>query len=70
MLDSRRRNDGPKAVAADFAGNPMTVFNPGFCWRTILAAATRHGSIVWHHPCGIEPLMDGLILRWMLMLLR
>jgi hypothetical protein len=70
VLDCRRRNDGPKAVAADFAGNPITVFNPGFCWRTILAVATWHGSIVRHHPGGIKPFMDSLILRWMLMLLR
>lgn len=70
MLDPRRWNDGPKTVAADFAGNPIAVFNPGFCRRTILAAATRHCSIIWHHPGGIEPLMDGMVLRRMLMLLR
>jgi hypothetical protein len=70
VLDCRRRNDGPIAVTADFAGNPITVFNPGFCWRTILAVATWHGSIVRHHPGGIKPFMDSLILRWMLMLLR
>ena len=70
MLDFRRRNDGPGAVTADFAGNPITVFNPGFCWRTVLVVATWHGAIVRHHPCGIKPFMDGLILRWMVMLLR
>jgi hypothetical protein len=70
MLDFRRRNDGPIAVTADFAGNPITVFNLRFCWRTVLVVATWHGAIVWHHPGGIKPLMDGLILRWMVMLLR
>jgi hypothetical protein len=70
MLDFRRRNDGPIAVTPDFAGNPITVFNPRFCWRTVFVVATWHGAIVWHHPGGIKPLMDGLILRWMVMLLR
>ena len=70
MLDFRRRNDGPIAVTADFAGNPITVFNLRFCWRTVLVVATWHGAIVRHHPCGIKPFMDGLILRWMVMLLR
>ena len=70
MLDFRRRNDGPIAVTADFAGNPIAVLNPGFCWRTVFVVATWHGAIVWHHPGGIKPLMDGLILRWMVMLLR
>ena len=70
MLDFCRRNDGPIAVTADFAGNPITVFNLRFCWRTVLVVATWHGAIVWHHPAGIKPLMDGLILRWMVMLLR
>ncbi|MBR1157341.1 hypothetical protein [Bradyrhizobium sp. JYMT SZCCT0428] len=70
MLDFRRRNDGPIAVTADFAGNPITVFNPRFCWRTVLVVATWHGAIVWHHPGEIKPLMDGLIMRWMVMLLR
>ena len=27
MLDFRQRNGGPVAVTADFAGNPITVFN-------------------------------------------
>ena len=40
MLDFRRRNDGPIAVTADFAGNPITVFNLRFCWRTVLVVAT------------------------------
>ena len=70
MLDFRRRNDGPVAVTADFAGNPITVFNPRFCRRTVFVVATWHGAIVWHHPGGIKPLMDGLIFRWMVMLLR
>ncbi|MBR1267672.1 hypothetical protein JQ629_09150 [Bradyrhizobium sp. AUGA SZCCT0222] len=70
MLDFRRRNYGPRAVLADFASNPITVFNPRFCRRTVLVAATWHGAFVWHHPGGIKPLMDGLIVRWMMMLLR
>ena len=70
MLDFRRRNYGPRAVLADFASNPITVLNPKFCRRTVLVAATWHGAFVWHHPGGIKPLMDGLILRWMVMLLR
>ena len=62
MLDFRRRNYGPRAVLADFASNPITVLNPRFCRRTVLVAATWHGAFVWHHPGGIKPLMDGLIL--------
>jgi hypothetical protein len=70
MLDFRWRNDGPIAVTADFAGNPITVLNPGLCRRTVLGVATWHGAPVRHHPGGIKPLMDGLIFRWMVMLLR
>ena len=70
MLDFYRRNDGPFAVIADLAGNPTTVLNLGFCWRAVLVVATWHTAIVWHHPCGIEPFVDGLILQRMLMLLR
>jgi hypothetical protein len=35
-----------------------------------LVVAAWHGAIVWHHPGGIKPLMDALILRGMVMLLR
>ena len=70
MLDFRRRNYGPRADLADFASNPITVLNPRLCRRTVLVAATWHGAFVLHHPGGIKPLMDGLILRWMVMLLR
>jgi hypothetical protein len=65
-----RRNGDPIAVIADLAGDPNTVFNSRLCGRTVLLVAAWHGAIVWHHPCGIKPLMDGLILRRMVMFLR
>ena len=40
MLDFRRRNDGPVAVTADFAGNPITVFN--------LNSAGEQSSLLQH----------------------
>src|SRR5258705_11348411 len=33
--------------------------------KTVLVVAAWHGAIVWHHPGGINPLMDVLILRRM-----
>jgi hypothetical protein len=34
-----RRNGDPIAVTADFAGDPITVFNSGLCGRTVLLVA-------------------------------
>ena len=70
MLYFLRRNGDPIAVIADLAGDPITVFNPRFCRRTVLVVAAWHGAIVWHRPGGLKPLMNSLILRRMVMFLR
>jgi hypothetical protein len=65
-----RRNGDPIAVTADLAGDPITVFNSRLRGRTVSLVAAWHGAVVWHHPGGIKPLMDDLVLRRMVMLLR
>jgi len=70
MLDFLRRNGDPIAVIAHLTGDPMAVLEPGFRRRTVSVVAAWHVAIVWHHPGGIKPLMDGLILRRMVMFLR
>jgi len=70
MLYFLRRNGDPIAVIAHLAGDPMAVLEPGFRRRTVNVVAAWYVAIVWHHPGGIKPLMDGLILRRMVLFLR
>ena len=43
MLDFRRRNDGPIAVTADFAGNPIAVLNPDSAGEQ--SSLLQHGTV-------------------------